>query len=99
MNRSTTREEYKLFMQKWRAVLTNSVSPGDSYRWERAVRDESRSIVWNAIYNVVPEEFWHMTARFGREQPIKPSHSYKAFARFNLNHCANSWPHKTRNPV
>lgn len=100
MDRSTTKEEYKAFMRKWRAVLANCGLPDNSWRREKSVQDEARYTAFAAVYKLVPCEFWDFRPQTtskvfrGLGEP-NPEISMKMNTE---GFCANSYPHKTRNP-
>lgn len=95
MDRSTTREEYKAFMRKWRAVLAECGPADNFWKRDKSVRDSAMSIAFGAVYDVIPFQFWEL-----RPQPYKHCYGAKESCGLLLN-CklaANSHPHKTRNP-
>jgi len=98
MDRSTTREEYQAFMRKWRAVLGNAAPPDNFWKYDKLVQGTARSIVFNAVYELIPPEFWDYRRESPAMEPVWPSKAYWMFAKYNMAHAANSHPHKTRNP-
>lgn len=94
----TTRAEHEALMRHWRATFAQLGQPDRWWRREKGVQDPAWSEAFRALYDKSPAVYWATRPRGVRYDPHPPSKSYQAFAVFNLDLCANSHPHETRNP-
>lgn len=84
MDRTTTRDEYKAFMRKYRAMLSILDTKTVEWKSQRDVADMAFHASFSAVYDVIPKEFFSMKGCSIRHKPMKPSARTEHFQDLTL---------------